>query len=494
MAPLEPYEKVLVDTDFLDEDEDVHGQVSCERCHGGNPDAETMEAAHEGVIKDPTYPDATKSCGECHMDEGHPDIAEKNSTNLHVSLSPFRKKIFLRANPDPEVRKTITGAMGTHCMECHSSCGQCHVSRPQSVEGGLIEGHLFQKTPPADTNCTSCHGSRVGKEFHGENKGVPADVHHLKHRMACKACHTGDEMHGSGMDHFDRYEVANRARCESCHEFATSEEPEENEKKGKSLKHPSHIIHKDTVSCQVCHAVSYKNCFNCHVGKDKAGVAYFKTDPSAMDFKIGMNPKTTEDRPEKYVTVRHIPVSDKLFDFYVKDALTNAANVPTWKFATPHNIQLKTPQNETCLSCHGNNKLFLTNKDVKSWEIQANKDVFVPFKPAPHVRHNWLEQPKFHLTRMDCLICHDPALAEPVKDCAQCHATDSMLMTKAEGPPEYSLMNWNFTNKELIKDGKYVVGSNRIPALDIIGMLIILLTFLGCATHGALRFISRRRK
>jgi hypothetical protein len=494
VAPLEPYEKVLIDTDFLDEDEDVHGQISCETCHGGNPDAETMNAAHEGVIKDPTYPDATKSCGECHTDEGHPEIAEKNSTNLHVSLSPFSKKIFLRANSDPEVRKKITGAMGTHCMTCHSSCGQCHVSRPQSVEGGLIEGHLFQKTPPVDTNCTSCHGSRVGKEFHGKNKNVPADVHHLKHRMTCKACHTGDEMHGSGQDHFDRYEVANKARCESCHELAKSGEPEEEGKKGKPLKHASHIIHKDRVSCQVCHAVSYKNCFNCHVGKDKAGLAYFKTDPSVMDFKIGLNPKTTEDRMEQYVTVRHIPVSDKLFDFYVKDALTNIDSVPTWKMATPHNIQLKTPQNENCLSCHGNDKLFLTEKDVKSWELQANKDVFVPLKPAPHVRHNWLEQPKFHLTRMDCLICHDPSLAEPVKDCAQCHTTDSMLLTKAAGAPEYSIANWNFTNKELIKDGKYVVGSNRIPALDIIGMLIILLTFAGCATHGALRFISRRRK
>ena len=27
----------------------------------------------------------------------------------------------------------------------------------------------------------------------------------------CVTCHTGDDMHGSGRDHFDRYEVADRA-------------------------------------------------------------------------------------------------------------------------------------------------------------------------------------------------------------------------------------------------------------------------------------------
>jgi hypothetical protein len=67
-------------------------------------------------------------------------------------------------------------------------------------------------------------------------------------------------------------------------------------------------------------------------------------------------------------------------------------------------------------------------------------------------------------------------------------------LTAAEATPEYSLTNWSFTNKELIEKGNYVVGSNRIPALDLVGFLLIILTFAGCAIHGILRFISRRRK
>lgn len=490
MAPLEPYEKVLIDTDFLDED--PHGSdLSCVDCHGGDPESQDYATAHEGVLKDPSYPDPSKTCGECHE-----EIAEQSEANLHMTLLPFKNKIYLRADQAPCVREKIDCAMNSHCMTCHSSCGQCHVSRPESVEGGFVEGHLFQKTPPVDTNCTSCHGSRIGKEFHGENEGISPDIHHNKYCMSCDRCHSGDEMHGIVTDKepFDRYEVANRSRCEDCHK-TTEPGKAQGDNQAKDLVHPSHAIHKDKVSCQVCHSMPYKNCYGCHVGRDKSGKTYFATDPSKMDFKIGLNPKVTEDRPEKYVTVRHIPVSPKLFDFYVKDALTGVDKVPTWKFATPHNIQLKTPQNENCLSCHGNNKLFLTEKDVaESWEVKANKDVFVPLKPAPSVRHNWLEQPELHLAKVDCLTCHNPELKSPIKDCRQCHANDSVLLKTAPQSPEYSLTNWSFTNKELIEKGSYVVGSNRIPALDVIGILLVILTLAGCAVHGTLRFITRRRK
>jgi thiosulfate/3-mercaptopyruvate sulfurtransferase len=492
---LEPHEKVRIDKDFLDED--VHGKISCAQCHGGNPKSSEYKAAHAGVTRDPSFPDPAKTCGECHVAEGkgHPEITGKNKTNLHITLSPFRNKIYLRANPDPGIRAKIDSAMGTHCLTCHSSCGQCHVSRPNSVEGGLVDGHLFKKTPPIETNCTSCHGSRVGQEFRGENEGIPADVHCTEAQMTCMACHSGNEMHGTGAGPvpFDRYEVANRARCQDCHAMKGAEAAK-SDKKAKSLEHPSHAIHQGKVTCHVCHSVPYKNCYSCHVGKDKSGLPYFETAPSKMDFKIGLNPKPTAERPEKYATVRHVPASPGLFDFYVKDALTNMDKAPTWTFATPHNIQLKTPQNKTCLSCHGNNALFLTGKDAEGWEVEANKNVFVPLKPPPSVRHAWLEKAELHLQKVDCLTCHNPALQAPVKDCRQCHSPATILVKTAAGEPGYALTDWGFTNRELIEKGLYVVGSNRIPALDLIGFLLILFTFAGCALHGALRFIGKRRR
>jgi hypothetical protein len=55
----------------------------------------------------------------------------------------------------------------------------------------------------------------------------------------------------------------------------------------------------------------------------------------------------------------------------------------TWKYATPHNIQLKTPQNESCEACHGNRDLFLTEEDVSPGEMEANRGVIVTEIPEP---------------------------------------------------------------------------------------------------------------
>jgi hypothetical protein len=55
--------------------------------------------------------------------------------------------------------------------------------------------------------------------------------------------------------------------------------------------------------------------------------------------------------------------------------------LPTWAYATPHNVQLNTPQAETCNACHGNPDLFLTADKVRPEEIEANLPVIVPLVP-----------------------------------------------------------------------------------------------------------------
>ena len=100
-----------------------------------------------------------------------------------------------------------------------------------------------------------------------------------------------------------------------------------------------------------------------------------------MAFKIGRNPLQSEDRPWKYVPVRHVPVDPESFAYYGEDLLPNFDALPTWKYATPHNIQRNTPQTETCDACHGNAELFLTADDVLPDELEANKDVIVEELP-----------------------------------------------------------------------------------------------------------------
>ena len=361
-----PHERVFVDPEFA-EDEN-HGEIGCAECHGGNPEAPGFEAAHVGVVRDPSLLESERGCGACHD-----DIAETARTSLHVTLEPYRLTMEQRAGDDPAVRAKLAQARGAHCDSCHATCGQCHVSRPTSVGGGLLERHLFQKQPPTRTTCTACHGSRIEKEFFGLNEGVQADAHRLK-RMECQACHTGAELHGDGKAYASRYAVAAAPTCLGCHEDILADGAPAAE---------THRQHREAASCEVCHAQPYKNCASCHVGRNEAGLAYFKTQANWLDIKIGRNPAPSPRHPEKFVVVRHVPVDRHTFDFYAEDALARFDRLPTWKLATPHNIQRKTAQNAECNNCHGSGKLFLRKADVVPAERNANRDVIVTDEQVP---------------------------------------------------------------------------------------------------------------
>ena len=84
--------------------------------------------------------------------------------------------------------------------------------------------------------------------------------------------------------------------------------------------------------------------------------------------------------------VRHEPSDLEVFDFYVKDAFTNFDKVPTWKRASPHNIQRKTWQTANCNNCHGNRDLFLADADLLDYEKGANAKVIVPDSKIPKKR------------------------------------------------------------------------------------------------------------
>jgi hypothetical protein len=63
--------------------------------------------------------------------------------------------------------------------------------------------------------------------------------------------------------------------------------------------------------------------------------------------------------------------------------LPNFNTLPSWAYATPHNVQLNTPQTESCNACHGNPDIFLTIDKVKPEEVEANLNVIVDQVPSP---------------------------------------------------------------------------------------------------------------
>ena len=350
MVPLEPFEKVLVSKEFLNTE---HGEIACTDCHGGNATANDKKTAHAGLDPYPAANNPEATCGECHE-----EIVTTASDSLHTTLSTF--VTVLKTRSDMNKWDQIDAARKNHCAACHtSSCGGCHVSRPPFAKKGFINGHIFQKRSDPFNQCTACHGSRVGNEYYGMRG--QGDVHVSKYDMDCVACHEAEEMHAAAPEGLPgRYHLKEMVACTDCH---------------KDLQYGSvrdHSIHIGKVQCQVCHSQTYVNCYSCHVGKDEQGIGYFQNEREVEDMKIGLNyDKAAPGASYDYMLVRHEPSDLEVFDYYVKDAFTNFDKVPTWKRASPHNIQRKTWQTANCNNCHGNRDLFLA--EVICWIMKSRQ-------------------------------------------------------------------------------------------------------------------------
>ncbi len=353
-----PYQRKLVDPAFL---ATTHGQIGCTTCHAGDAGAVQPAAAHAGLIARPSD-DPGRACGSCH-----PEVVQTFTQSLHFTARGLEHGLRALTGPVrwPMARKTFQAS----CQSCHATCGDCHVSKPPYstnplVPGGLQNGHRFARRPPMEITCAGCHGGRVAAEYTGAYEGFPADVHFTKAKMACTDCHTGAQLHGTGGETAStRFAVASRPRCTDCHPEAAA---------GKSAIR-SHTVHGATLSCQTCHGGISKSCVNCHVGSGAT---------SLPQLKIGRNLRP--ELPFAYTLLRHVPTTRDMIDrpTGLVQALVNFDRVPTWKTATPHNIQRVTARSRSCGACHNNPNLFLRLRDLDPDDSQANGTV-VTAPPLP---------------------------------------------------------------------------------------------------------------
>ena len=112
---------------------------------------------------------------------------------------------------------------------------------------------------------------------------------------------------------------------------------------------------------------------NCHAGTGAT---------SQPALKIGRNLRP--ELPYRFVLLRHVPTTRDMIDRLtgLTDTLANFDRVPTWKTATPHNIQRTTARSQSCAACHNNPNLFLKLKDLNPSDSQANGQV-VTGQPLP---------------------------------------------------------------------------------------------------------------
>lgn len=363
MVPVEPQDKVLVSEKFFDT---AHGGLECTVCHQGDDSSNDKDGAHKGFKPQPSVTDARSTCGGCHA-----EISETAPDSLHATLATFAG--FLKTRASDETWDAIDHGRERHCASCHASCGTCHVSKPKYVGAGFVDGHVFNASPDPVNQCTACHGSRVGSEYFG-SRGQ-GDVHLSKYTMSCRDCHTAVEMHAAAPEGLkNRYHLPQAPRCIDCHRDLQAGSVYE------------HRIHNQKVQCQVCHSQTYTNCYSCHTGTDEKGIPYFINKLDREDMKIGFNSDPISGEDVKYVMLRHVPVEPELFAQYVKDGFPSFDASPTWKRASPHNIQRRTWQNATCNNCHGQRDLFLAKDDLLEFEVKANSGLIVADDQVPSQR------------------------------------------------------------------------------------------------------------
>ncbi len=342
--------------------------MECTFCHDGNPNGKDKTEAHEDLIPYPSE-EAEYTCSPCHSTE-----SAHYKTSIHTTQEGYYERFKIRAGydlRDPGYEHALEEFKG-ECGKCHATCGQCHVIRPVTVGSGLNWGHEFRKTPDLSTNCTACHGSRIGEEYTGAHEEYKADVHYVPNAKKCEFCHDAEEMHGGdGTTLTYRFDENNNSapKCENCHSGT----------KDANTYHTSHWQGTTgvTLSCQVCHSQPYKNCNGCHVAG--GGI----TGSSYMTFEIGKNYlKETNSRYSDYdyITVRHIPIAPNTFEPWGVEDLPNfETSEPTWKMTFPHNIQRWTPQTQvdegaSCsTNCH-NSDYYLTSSDIDLYEKANYKE------------------------------------------------------------------------------------------------------------------------
>jgi len=221
--------------------ESIHAKgLGCTACHGGDPAAEEMEAAHataRGYIGTPGRKDIPGLCAKCHAD-------------------PNRMKAF--GLPTDQYAQYQTSGHGVRlaqgdtrtavCTDCHgahrilspreptspisrrnipATCGRCHSDRALMTEYKLpadqvekfrtsVHGvALFDEEHPGAPTCATCHGA------HG---AVAPQVGSIN--AVCGHCHARTRGYFNDSPHRKAADDGKMSECVSCHGYHDTVHPD----------------------------------------------------------------------------------------------------------------------------------------------------------------------------------------------------------------------------------------------------------------------------
>ncbi len=204
---------------------DVHAQLGCTICHGGDATADDQDVAMsraKGFRGTPAPRDVPRLCGGCHADAAFirrfapnlpTDQLARYLTSRHskeLAKGNSRAAVCSSCHQAHGIVSTKDGRSPVYPTRVVSTCGRCH-ARPggdgpverweRSVHrAALVAGDLSAPT------CPRCHGS------HG---AAPPGVESVS--AVCGQCHAQNMQLFRGSPHQAAFEAAALGACEACH-------------------------------------------------------------------------------------------------------------------------------------------------------------------------------------------------------------------------------------------------------------------------------------
>lgn len=184
------------------------------------------------------------------------------------------------------------------------------------------------------------------------------------------------------------------------------------------------------------------------------------------------------------------------------ESIHNIEEFSCWKCHDPHSYRAFMRNsddieeailydNEMCLRCHADFDQFMLLSDREEINVVNS--------------HDWLPNQVAHFRSVRCIECHtlinDSILiahqilpkTEAVKNCNECHSTDSRLMHTLYKFQIKEGRKAGFANG-IILNNAYVIGANQNVFLNRLSLLVLALTLLVIAFHTVMRIRKLKNK
>jgi predicted CXXCH cytochrome family protein len=162
------------------------------------------------------------------------------------------------------------------------------------------------------------------------------------------------------------------------------------------------------------------------------------------------------------------------------------------------------PKAPKCTGCHDAHYGKGQSAYQKEFQRKVCEDCHKAYGMDTLKGHTKVYEARMHLASLDCMTCHhgkEPgvhniaAVKTQVASCESCHNKRTTL-SKAKREPIGLLayiQQTTFINNDVRKKFDYVIGANRIPALDAIIILAVIAPLGLPLVHGGLRILTRRK-